>query len=128
MTVRRKVLIALGALFVLVLIALAAVPFLIKGRIAARAHAEVDNAVDAQVAWGDVGLTFFRNFPNLTLRLDDLTVVLGNTRLAGDTLATWAVDMVVDAESLLGRFARNRRSWSGPIRLDEPSAASAGPG
>ena len=85
MSLPRKILIVAAALASVMLAALVVLPLLFKDRIAARAHTEVERAVDAQVAWGDVGLTFFRNFPNLTLRLDDLTVG-GNDAFAGDTL------------------------------------------
>ncbi len=46
----------------------------------------MNRSVNARVDWRDVGLTFFRNFPNLTLRLDDLTVA-NEGRFTGDTLA-----------------------------------------
>jgi len=121
MTVRRKVLIALGALFVLVLIALAAVPFFFKDRVAARARAAVDGAVDARVDWSGVGLTFFRDFPNLTVRLDDLSVV-GIDRFEGATLVSMKrFALVLDVASVIGAWRKGTPILVRSIRLDEPS-------
>ena len=46
----------------------------------------MNQSLTARVDWRDAGVTFFRNFPNLTLRLDDLTVA-NEGRFAGDTVA-----------------------------------------
>jgi hypothetical protein len=62
-------------------------PLLFRDRIVQRVKAEVNRTLEARVDWRDVGLTFFRDFPNLTLRLDDLTAV-GIGRFEGDTLAS----------------------------------------
>ena len=40
-----------------------------------RVKTAVNENVNARVDWRDVGLSFFRDFPNLTLTLDDLTAV-----------------------------------------------------
>ncbi|NQU41679.1 hypothetical protein HQ520_00225 [bacterium] len=121
MTRSRKILIVAAAFVGVVLAALVVLPFLFKDRIAARAHAEVERAVDAQVAWGDVGLTFFRNFPNLTLRLDDLSVV-GNDPFAGDTLLLMGgFRLVLDAKSLIGAFRGTDPILVRSIQLDEPA-------
>lgn len=120
MTVPRKILYVSAATVSVVLAALLVVPLLFKGRISALAHAEVERAVDAQVAWGDVGLTFFRHFPDLTLRLDDLTVV-GNEPFAGDTLLSMGgFGLVVDAGSLIGAIRGTAPLRVRSIQLDEP--------
>jgi hypothetical protein len=59
---------------------------LFGGRIASRVKSEVNRSLNARVDWRDAGLGLFREFPNLTLRLDDLTAV-GVGRFEGDTLA-----------------------------------------
>jgi hypothetical protein len=82
----RKVLLWVGVPFALILLALLLVPILFEDRIAARARLEIGKRVDARVDWADAGLTFFRNFPNVTLTLEDLSV-LGTDRFEGDTLA-----------------------------------------
>ncbi len=97
-----RILAIVGAVLLLVLALLVVLPLLFRDRIAQRAKLEVNRSLDAQVEWRDVGLTFFRNFPNLTLRLDDLTVV-GKGKFQGDTLAAIRhFQVVLDLASVLG--------------------------
>jgi hypothetical protein len=84
-TRRRIAGLAAGAV-VLVLALLVLLPYLFRDRIAARVQAEIGNRIEADVAWGGVGLSLIRDFPNATLRLDDVAVV-GRDRFDGDTLA-----------------------------------------
>ncbi|MBA3319561.1 MAG: hypothetical protein H0T50_15930 [Gemmatimonadales bacterium] len=110
-----------GGLTVLLLALLVVLPLLFRERIAQRVKAEVNQTVNARVDWRDVGLTFFRNFPNLTLRLDDLTVV-GIGRFEGDTLAAMDhLGVVLDLGSVVGSVM----GGAGPIvvrsvELDRP--------
>ena len=85
-TRRRVLLVIVGVLAGVVLLA-AAVPLLFRGRIEARLKAEASRSLSAEVDWAGVGLTLFRDFPNLTVRLDGLAVT-GIDRFAGDTLLT----------------------------------------
>jgi uncharacterized protein involved in outer membrane biogenesis len=82
-----RILALAGALIVLLLGLLIVLPLLFRDRIAQRVKAEANRTLEARVDWRDIGLTFFRDFPNLTLRLDDLTVA-GTGRFEGDTLAS----------------------------------------
>ena len=117
----RKLLIGAGAFAGGLLLLLILVPMLFGGRIAARVKSEVNQSVDARVDWRDAGLTLFRNFPNLTLRLDDLTVA-GVGRFQGDTLASVRhLRVVLDLASAV----RSALGGSGPIvvravELDRP--------
>ncbi len=121
MTVRRKVLIALGALFAGILIVLLAVPLLFKDRVAARARAAIDDAVDAQVDWSGVGLTFFPDFPNLTFRLTDLSVV-GIGRFEADTLVSMErFGIVLDVGSVIGAWRKGTPILVRSVRLDQPA-------
>ena len=61
-----RILAVVGAVVALVLVLLLVLPFLFRDRIAARVKTEVNQSVDARVDWRDVGLSFFRDFPNLT--------------------------------------------------------------
>lgn len=97
----RKVLLWVGVPVALILLALLLIPVLFEDRIAARARLEIEKRVDARVDWADAGLTFFRNFPNVTLTLEDLSV-LGMDRFEGDTLAfVPGFRLVIDAASIL---------------------------
>ena len=82
-----RLLAILGGLFALVLVLLIVLPLLFRDKIAARAKLEANRSVNARVDWRDVGLSFFHDFPNLTLGLNGLTVV-GVGRFQGDTLAS----------------------------------------
>ncbi|HEV8456385.1 MAG TPA: hypothetical protein VGQ24_15945, partial [Gemmatimonadales bacterium] len=82
----KRVLAVVGGLFALVLVLLLVLPMLFRDRIAQRVKTAVNQNVNARVDWRDVGLSFFRHFPNLTLTLDDLTAV-GVERFQSDTLA-----------------------------------------
>jgi len=81
-----RILAIAGTLIALVLVLLAVLPYLFRDRIAQRVKTAVNENVNARVDWSDVGLSFFRHFPNLTLTLDGLTAV-GVDRFQGDTLA-----------------------------------------
>jgi hypothetical protein len=119
----RRSLVVVGVLFALVLL-LFLVPALFGGRIANRVKAEVNRTLDARVDWRDAGLGLFHDFPNLTLRLDDLTV-LGIGKFAGDTLvAVREFRVVLDLASAL----RSVMGSSSPIivravELDRPRLA-----
>ena len=63
-----------------VLVLLAVLPLFFSDRIAQRVQVEVNRNVNARVSWRHAGLSFFRNFPNLSLTLDDLAIAgLGRT-------------------------------------------------
>lgn len=106
----RKIAIAAISVLGVLLLLMVALPYMFRDRISARLQAEVSNSVNARVAWGGVGLGLFRNFPNLTVRLDDLSVA-GIDRFEGDTLLTMeSFNLVLD----LGSVLRSMRD-DGPI-------------
>lgn len=117
----RKALIAVGALFALGLVLLILLPVLFADRIADRVKTQVNQSLNARVDWRDAGLGLFGDFPNLTLRLDDLTTV-GVGRFENDTLAAIRqLRVVVDLASAL----RSVMGSSSPvvvraIELDRP--------
>ena len=99
----RRILVAVGAVIALVLVLLILLPILFGDRIAARVKAELNQSLDARVDWRDASLSLFGNFPNLTLRLDDLSAV-GVGRFEGDTLAAVRqLRVVLDLFSVLRR-------------------------
>ena len=122
MTVRRKIGIAAIALFTLALVVLAVVPLLFRDQIAERVRAGIERRVEAQVDWSSVGVSFFRDFPNLTLRLEGLTVV-GVNAFVGDTLVQMdGFRLELDAGSLLGGIRGTRPFLVRSVRLDRPDA------
>jgi len=86
MTRSKRILTAVAGVIVLLLVLLLVLPYLFRDRIAQQVKTAVNQNVNARVDWRDVGVSFFRHFPNLTLTLDDLTAV-GVDRFQRDTLA-----------------------------------------
>lgn len=62
-------------IFVLLLIGLAALPFLFKDQLKDLALREANKMLLADVAVGDFDLTFIRSFPQMKLVFDDVTVI-----------------------------------------------------
>ena len=75
----------------------------------------------ADVDWSGVGLTFFRDFPNLTLRLDGLTVA-GSDAFAQDTLVSMgSFRIAASAGSLIRGMMRNGPFVVRSMRFEEPA-------
>lgn len=70
----------------IMLAALIAFPFLFKKKIAEAVKTQINNEVNAKVNYEDVGISIFKNFPNMTLSLNDVEIV-GVQSFEGDTLA-----------------------------------------
>jgi hypothetical protein len=101
MTIRRRIVLAAVGAIALVLLVLASVPLLFRGPLEARVKAELAGSVAARVDWSRAGVSLLRDFPNLTLRLEDL-VVVGVDRFEADTLAAVPrFRMVLDLGSVL---------------------------
>ena len=110
-----------GAVIALLLVLLLVLPFLFRGQIETRVKTAVNQNLNARVDWRDVGLGFFRHFPDLTLTLDDLTAA-GVGKFQGDTLA--AVRHFRVSLSLPSVLS-NAMGGSGPVvvhtvELDQP--------
>ncbi|GJM62231.1 AsmA-like C-terminal region-containing protein [Persicobacter diffluens] len=84
----KKFLIGLGTLFVLLILALAIAPFLLKGKIESAVNTALDENLNADVYYDSeqFSLSFFKDFPNLTVSMGDFGVV-GHAPFEQDTLA-----------------------------------------
>ncbi|HEY8258793.1 MAG TPA: AsmA-like C-terminal region-containing protein [Gemmatimonadales bacterium] len=120
MTRPTRILAWAGGLLALVLVLLVVLPFLFRGKIEDRVKLEANNSLDAKVDWRGLGLTFFRNFPNLTLTMDDLSVA--NTgKFQGDTLAAIRhFRVVLDLASVLGNVMGGKPIVVRAVELDQP--------
>lgn len=127
---KKALLIFLG-LIVLIIAALAIIPIFFKDEINAKIKAEINKSLDAKVDYKDVGLTFFRNFPNLTITVDDVYMVgtkngfkndtlfsAGNFRAAVDVMSVISGDQIkvkgvyLEKPYILTRFLKDgRMSW-----------------
>jgi uncharacterized protein involved in outer membrane biogenesis len=81
----KKALIAVGALLVVIIGLMVCIPFLFKDTIKTAVVKIVNQQVNATVDIGDFGLSLFKNFPNATLSLYDVTVA-GVADFEKDTL------------------------------------------
>lgn len=73
-------------LFVFILVLLFTVPIIFKDKIRTKVEQVINESVNANVKFDDYSLGFFRNFPNLSFSMKNLSVV-GIDRFANDTLA-----------------------------------------
>ncbi|MFD2516376.1 AsmA family protein [Salinimicrobium flavum] len=74
--------IVVGVILLLLFLA----PFIFEKQLKDLVQKTVNDNLDAQVAFADIDLSLFRNFPNATLAIEDLSVV-NNAPFEGDTLA-----------------------------------------
>ena len=121
MTRNKKLLVAAGAIVIVGLVGLLAIPLLFKGRIEARARAEIERTVAARVDWSGVGLSLLRDFPNPTLTLSGLTVV-GVDRFEGDTLASvGSLRLALDGRSVVRGLRQRGPVVVRSVRVEEPN-------
>ena len=84
-----------------ILLILIVLPFAFKGKIINAIKEETNKNVNATVDLKGLGLNFFASFPNLTLSLNELTIV-GKEPFTGDTLAgIEALKITVDLWDIL---------------------------
>lgn len=83
----KKFLKFFGGFVVLILALLIILPFFFKDKIMEQVKTEINNTIDAKVEIGSLSLSMFKNFPNLHVELNELTVV-GKNEFANDTLAS----------------------------------------
>lgn len=91
--------IVFGVLFLFLLVA----PFLFKGKIESAIKQAANDNLNARVNWTDVSLSLIRNFPNLRVSVEGLTV--DNTVAPFDSVrlaSIGSLDVVVDIKSLFG--------------------------
>ena len=81
----KKVLKWVGIFLLVVIVALAAAPFLFKDKIKSMVVKAINDQVDATVAFEDVSISLFKNFPNANVTIDKLSVI-NKAPFAGDTL------------------------------------------
>ena len=71
---------------VLLLVTLALVPLIFKDKLVAIAREQVNEQLTARVDWTDIGVSAFKDFPNISVYMKNVVVVT-DTPFKGDTLA-----------------------------------------
>ncbi len=113
----KKILLGFVILFVVLIAAAAAVPFLFKDRIVEMTKAEINKSVNAKVDFTGVSLSLLRSFPDFSLSLKGLTVT-GLDEFEGIQLAGGeAVDIKLDLMSVINA---SRPIEIKSIRLKKP--------
>lgn len=80
-------LIGFSVLFILLIAALIAIPYFFKDELIELTKKEINKNINAEVDFSEVGLSVFKNFPQLTFTLNDLTVT-GIDQFDGINLAS----------------------------------------
>jgi hypothetical protein len=102
----------IGIVLLVLLIILAAAPFVFEAQLKDMVKKGVNNNLNAKVEFSDMDLTLFRSFPQATLVLKDVSVI-NNAPFAGDTLA-------LSEEILLKMSIKELFKGSGePKKIDE---------
>ena len=86
----KKVLVGFLILLFVLFASAFVIPFFFKDKIIAKAKEEISKQVNAKVDFKDIDLSILkniRNFPNIALGIDDLTII-GIDQFEGDTLLT----------------------------------------
>jgi hypothetical protein len=118
-----KIMTAIAATIALVLVILIAIPLLFGDRITQRAKLVVNQNVEAHVDWRSAGLSMLKNFPHVTLTLDNLTVV-GTGHFENDTLTSVRhLGVVLSLTSALGNVISGKPLVIRAIELDQPRLA-----
>jgi len=81
----KKILKWTGIVLLVIIIALAAAPFLFKDKMKSMVVRAINEQVDATVAFDDVSLSLFKSFPQASVTIDKLSVI-NKAPFAGDTL------------------------------------------
>ncbi|HEX8268734.1 MAG TPA: AsmA-like C-terminal region-containing protein [Flavobacterium sp.] len=82
----KKILKIVGIFLLVMVIALAAIPFLFQDKIKQMVAETINKNLDATVAFEDVDLSLFKSFPQANVTVDKLSI-LNKAPFAGDTLA-----------------------------------------
>ncbi len=98
----KKILIGLGSFIVLLLLAAFILPIVYKGKIEIMVKEEINKSLNAKVDFASYDLTIFSSFPNLSIELNNLSVV-NQSPFEGDTLAGMKqLSLTIDIMSVIG--------------------------
>jgi uncharacterized protein involved in outer membrane biogenesis/vacuolar-type H+-ATPase subunit H len=110
MKLLKRLFLVVFILVIIIIGALAAIPFFYKDQILAFVKEEANKTVNATVDFQDLSLSVFRSFPNLTLGLEGLNVV-GIDQFEGIPLVgADALELTVDLMSVI--------SGEGPLQIE----------
>jgi len=107
-----------GIIILFVLLAALIIPVIFKDQIKDKVVDLANEEINAELSIGDFGITLFRNFPNLTLRLKEVNIN-GKDEFQGDTLITVkSFNLVFDLGSVIFSEAYRIKS----VEVERPVA------
>ena len=87
--------------FIILLGLLIAIPFIFKGKIVSKVKEEANKTINAKIDFGDFDLSLIRNFPNFSLRINELSII-NQEPFEGDTLVyAKQLDLTIDIMSVI---------------------------
>lgn len=96
----KKILLVLAALFLIFIGSLVALPYFFKDKIMLKAKTELNKMLNANVYFSDVDMSFIRNFPYASVKLNDFHIV-GKGDFEKDTLlSSQSIHLVLNVKSL----------------------------
>jgi hypothetical protein len=138
----RRILKWTGITFLVLLILLIALPFIFKDKIIALAKEEAEKSLNAKLNFGDIDLSVFRSFPDVSVSVDSLSIA-NIAPFEGDTLIStrnfradinlWSLfgdkyeinTIVLDHPRILARVLKDgKANWD----ITKPSAEETAPG
>jgi uncharacterized protein involved in outer membrane biogenesis len=81
----KKILIFSGITLLVIVIFLASIPFLFKGKIVEQVKKTINEKVNAEVNFTDIDISIVKHFPKLTFTLNQLSIV-NKEPFKGDSL------------------------------------------
>ena len=87
--------------FIILLGLLITIPFIFKGKIVSKVKEEANKTINAKIDFGDFDLSLIRNFPNFSLRINELSII-NQEPFEGDTLVyAKQLDLTIDIMSVI---------------------------
>jgi len=115
-----KIALIVLSIVVALIVVLATIPLFFGAKIEARLKAQVDQSVNARVAWNGIGLSLLRHFPNVTASVNGLRVA-GVQRFERDTLLTMdQAKLVLDLGSVVGYLRSGKPIVVREITVEKP--------
>jgi hypothetical protein len=97
----KKILIGTGIFFFLLLAALILLPYLFRPQLESLVKDEINKSVNATINWSKFGISIFKDFPNITVSLNDFSII-NKAPFAGDTLAyAGSLDLSLDIMTVI---------------------------
>lgn len=112
-----KISLAIGGIFLFLLLLLVTLPFIFKGRIEKAVKDQVNSRVNAKVNYGDVSASLIRHFPDVSISISDISVA-GIGQFEGDTLSV--IRKLSVSIDIMSFIKSGQRMKVNHINIDEP--------